>query len=345
MDNRERFYATVERKDVDRPAVWLGIPHPDAEKGLFDYFGVKSVNELIVLLDDDIVPVSMPYHSPVSDAIHSAFDFAKSGHLDPEHRTLTDEGYFADITDPRQVDDFDWPDPGLYIDPALCLEAVCAAPQGRAVMGVIWSAHFQDSCAAFGMEAALMAMHCAPDVYKAVIERITDFYLKANGIFYEATKGRLDAVLIGNDFGSQLALMVSPEMLRKHVFEGTRKLVGQAKSYGLKVVHHSCGSVRDIIPDLIEAGVDVIHPIQALAAGMEPAGLKRDFGDKVSFCGGVDAQNLLVNGTPGQIVDKVRELREIFPTGLVISPSHEAILADIPPQNIEAIYEGIRDKG
>ena len=95
----------------------------------------------------------------------------------------------------------------------------------------------------------------------------------------------------------------------------------------------------DVIPDLIEAGVDVIHPIQALAAGMEPANLKEKFGGKVSFCGGVDTQDLLVNGTPEMVRAKVRELRTLFPTGLIISPSHEAIMPDVPPANIHALFE------
>ncbi len=342
MDNRERFFATIERKPVDRPATWLGAPHPDAKKGLCDYFKVNSIDELIIKLDDDVVPVRLPYHSPTSNAIYAAFNFAKSGPQDADHRTLTAAGYFDGTTDPQVVADFDWPDPSLYIDRQQCRMEVERALPGRAVMGVIWSAHFQDSCAAFGMESALVAMYTAPEVYRAVIGRITDFYLRANEIYYEATKGKLDAVLIGNDFGSQTALMVSPQLLREFVFEGTRKLVAQAKSYGLKVVHHSCGAIRDIIPDLIDAGVDVIHPIQALATGMAPGVLKKEFGGRVSFCGGVDAQNLLVNGTPRQVADKVRELADIFPTGLIISPSHEAILADIAPANIEAIYKTLR---
>ena len=124
---------------------------------------------------------------------------------------------------------------------------------------------------------------------------------------------------------------------------GTRKLVAQAKSFGLKVIHHSCGSIYDIIPDLIDAGVDAIHPIQALATGMDPERLQKDFGARVSFCGGVDAQNLLVFGTPEQIRAKVLELKRIFPTGLIISPSHEAILPDVNPANVAALFAAVKE--
>lgn len=88
---------------------------------------------------------------------------------------------------------------------------------------------------------------------------------------------------------------------------------------------------------MIEAGADFIHPLQATAVGMDPRRIKAAYGDKVAFCGGVDIQELLPNGTPEQVRAKVRELREIFPTGLIISPSQGVILDDVPPENIAAM--------
>ena len=337
MTHLERFLATVERRPVDRPASWLGIPAPEVLPTLYAHFGVNDMQSLKALLDDDIYPVELPYHSPTSNAIYAAFDFAKD-HSNPDERTLTKPGFFEDYSNPEDVELFDWPDPAKYIDPELCRKAVEEAPDDYAVMGVIWSAHFQDACAAFGMETAMIKMLTEPEIFRAVINRIADFYLKANEIFYEATKGKIHAVLIGNDFGGQTSLMLSPELIREFVFDGTRKLIEQAKSYGLKVIHHSCGAIFDIIPDLIELGTDVIHPIQALASDMEPQKLKDAFGDRVSFCGGVDAQYLLVNGKPEEVRKKAEELRKLFPTGLIISPSHEAILPDIHPANIAALF-------
>jgi uroporphyrinogen decarboxylase len=334
----ERFIKTLKYEEVDRPATWLGIPAITAEKALFEYFGVNSVKELAVKLKTDIYAVEMPYESPTSNAIYAAFDFSKQKHDDAFERTLTEDGFFANCEDPAKVNDFDWPEPIKYIDKQKCLAVVNEAPEGMAVMGVVWSAHFQDTCAAFGMENALCTMLSEPEMFEAVINRITDFYLDANEIFYEATKGKLHAVLIGNDFGSQINLMVSPDLIRKYVLPGTKKLVEQAKKYGLYVVHHSCGAIFDIIPDLIECGVDVIHPIQALAKDMNAENIKEHFYGKVAFCGGVDAQNLLVNGTVQDIKKDVKRLKALFPTGLIISPSHEAILPDIKPENIQALF-------
>ena len=344
MNHKDRFYATIHHQKVDRPASWLGLPVPAAEPALMKHFRVKSIDELKSVIDDDIHPIEVPYNFPPSNHIACAFNFAKTSHLDtPDERTLTAPGFFEDYDDPADVDKFDWPDPAKYLDREESKRRAKNTSSDHIRMGIMWSAHFQDACSAFGMEHALMVMLTNPEMFQTVINKITDFYLKANEIFYESTKGDLDAVLIGNDFGSQTGLMVDPEMIKTMVFPGTKKLIDQAKSYGLAVMHHSCGSIFPIINDLHQIGADIIHPIQALASEMDAPNLKKNFDNKVAFCGGVDAQYLLVNGNPDQITEKVHELKELFPTGLIISPSHEAILPDIAPANIEALFKAIKD--
>lgn len=344
MNHKDRFFATIHYQEVDRPASWLGLPVPSAGPGLMKYFGVSGIDQLLNRIDDDIYPIEVPYNCPPSNHIACAFNFAKVSHLDtPDERTLTAPGFFEDYSDVADADKFDWPDPSNYLDREESRRRVAAAPADRIKMGILWSAHFQDACAAFGMEQALIVMLTNPEMFCAVIDRITDFYLKANELFYESTKGMLDAVLIGNDFGSQTCLMVDPDSIREYVFPGTRKLIQQAKSYGLTVMHHSCGSIFPVIQDLSDLGADIIHPIQALAKDMDAPNLKKHFEGKVAFCGGVDAQNLLVNGKPEDVSRKIMELKELFPTGLVISPSHEAILPDIAPSNIDSMFKAIKN--
>jgi len=160
MTHKERFHATVERKPVDRPASWLGLPVPDSLPGLYDRFDVSSISELRNAVNDDVFPVEMPCNFPGSDAIYSALKFAKPGKN--RERTLTAPGFFEYYEDPSKINDFDWPDPKKYIFPEECLAAAEAAAaeaaDDRAVMGILWSAHFQDACSAFGMEASLMKM-------------------------------------------------------------------------------------------------------------------------------------------------------------------------------------------
>nr|MDO8116382.1 uroporphyrinogen decarboxylase family protein [Candidatus Sigynarchaeota archaeon] len=298
MDHVERFYATIEREEVDRPASWLGIPVKAAQRALFNHFKVKDTKGLKRKIDDDVWDVEIPYHNPPSNHVACAFEFAKTGSMEYEKRTLTAPGFFEDIDDPSRVDEFDWPDPAEHIDPEECKAVVENVPEGYPTLGVIWSAHFQDVYSAFGMERAIIKMFKSPAMVHAVSKKIVEFYLKANKIFFDATKGHLDAILIGNDFGGQTRLMLSPANIKKFAMPGSRLIVEQAKSYGLKVFYHSCGSVFEAIPVLLDLGIDVLHPIQALATDMEPERLKEHYGDRLSFCGGVDAQQLLVNGSP-----------------------------------------------
>lgn len=110
----------------------------------------------------------------------------------------------------------------------------------------------------------------------------------------------------------------------------------------MAVILHSCGSIYRVIPRLIEAGVDCLHPLQAQAQNMDTATLARDWGGQVTFLGGIDAQGTLPHGTPADVKAEVRRVREILGPNLIISPSHEAILPDVPPENVEALAEAAR---
>lgn len=339
MDHKERFFATIERENVDRPASFLGLPTNRGWERLMEHYQASTPDEVRAHVNDDLYPIEMPYHSPTSDAVFTALQFAKQSGNTADHRTLTTSGFFEDYDDPSDIGKFDWPDPEAYISKEACRQMLDNAPQDYPILGVLWSCHFQDACSAFGMELALINMISNPGMYRAVDDRITEFYLRANEIFFDYCGGKIDAVLIGNDFGSQRGLMLSADMIRQFVMPNAKRLVDQAHSFGAKVIYHSCGSIFDAIPALIEIGVDAIHPIQALAKDMQADKLKAAYGGQVSFCGGVDTQDLLVNGSPEDVRQSVRHLRELFPTGLIVSPSHEAIQEDVSPENIVALFD------
>lgn len=343
MTGKSRFLATIERRTVDRPACWLGMPDPASMPGLLAHFGFETPEALVAGIFDDVCAVEPLYRSDCASAIYAAFDWYKKGDVDAHNRTLSAPGCFADAEDAAEIEAFDWPEPSKHMDAGENERVIAAAPEGKAVMGMLWAAHFQDTCASFGMENCLANMLENPRLVHAVNDRIVEFYLKAGEIFYKAASGRLDCVLIGNDLGSQRGLILSPKLAREFVLPGAKALIEQAHSYGVKVIYHSCGGIADIIDMLIEAGADAIHPIQALAEGMRAEELKARFGGRVSFMGGVDTQRLLVTGSPEDVKRRVRELRELFPTGLILSPSHEAVLPDIPPANIRAMLEAANE--
>jgi uroporphyrinogen decarboxylase len=118
----------------------------------------------------------------------------------------------------------------------------------------------------------------------------------------------------------------------------------QGRSHNLQVILHSCGSVFEVIEDMIESGVQCLHPLQALAANMDAEILANNFKGRITFLGGIDTQNLLSNGTPQMVRQEVRRVKRLLGPNLIISPSHEAILPDVPAENIEALaLEAIQD--
>jgi uroporphyrinogen decarboxylase len=126
-------------------------------------------------------------------------------------------------------------------------------------------------------------------------------------------------------------------MFQKFVLPYLKKIVELAKSHGLPVMLHSCGAIAKVIPILIDIGIDALHPLQARARGMDAETLAKNFRGKLTFVGGVDTQDLLVNGSPDDVRREVLRLRKTFKERYIVSPSHEAVLPNVPFENIEAM--------
>lgn len=144
---------------------------------------------------------------------------------------------------------------------------------------------------------------------------------------------------MGNDFGTQISLLVGPEQFRQFILPHYKRLIDLAHSYGLPVVVHSCGSIIKLIPDLIQAGIDGLHPLQALASGMDAENLQNNFGGQIAFMGGVDTQQLLPNGTDEEIKNEVKRLKRVFSENYIVSPSHEGLQMDISLRAVLAMAD------
>ena len=192
------------------------------------------------------------------------------------------------------------------------------------------------------MENYFIKMYEAPEIVESVTEHIVDFYVAANEKFFAGLGDRAGVMFFGNDFGTQRDLFISPEMLRRFVLPYFKRLIAVGKKYNKKIMLHSCGSIAKIIPDLIDVGVDILHPIQAQAAGMDAVSLSQ-YKKDLAFVGGIDAQSFFVNATPDQIRDEVLRVREILGPNIVISPSHEEVLPNVPAANILAMAKAARE--
>ncbi len=155
----------------------------------------------------------------------------------------------------------------------------------------------------------------------------------------------VDIFKFADDLGTQASLMISPDMYREFIKPRHARIVREMKKYGVKVLFHSCGAVRPLIPDLIEIGIDALNPVQISAEGMEPAGLKRDFGGRIAFWGGgIDTQETLPRSTPEEVKEEVRRNMEIFKRGggYVFAQVHN-IQPDVPAENVIAMLEAYRE--
>ena len=177
-----------------------------------------------------------------------------------------------------------------------------------------------------------------------MLDRLTELHLQRLEPVLEAVSGYVQIIQMGDDLGMQTGPMISPAMYREIFFPRHLKLYKTVKEKSdLYVFLHSCGEISEFIPDLIEAGVDIINPVQTNTAGMEPERLKREFGrDLVFWGGGVDTQHVLPNGKPREVRREVRRNSEILMKdgGFVFAQVHN-ILAGVPPENIVAMYEEV----
>ncbi len=187
------------------------------------------------------------------------------------------------------------------------------------------------------------------DYVRKVFEGQCEIALKNLRLLTDTLGDKIQAVFTtGTDFGTQKGLFISLKAYRE-LFKPFHKKVNDFihKNSNWKVFIHSCGSIRELIPDLIDAGFDILNPVQCSAAGMDAKELKKEFGkDLIFWGGGVDTQKTLPFGTPKEVYSQVRERIEIFnnPTGMVFNTIHN-VQAGTPVENVLAMFEAIKDSG
>lgn len=191
-----------------------------------------------------------------------------------------------------------------------------------------------------GMAAFMTDMAMEPDIPKYIMERLTDIYVENTRRVLDIAGDKLDAVYFYDDVASQKSLLISKGMWGEFIRPCHERIIEVAKRYGKTVMYHSDGAMRPLLPQLIDMGVDVLNPVQADAKGMEPEGLKADFGDKLSFHGGIDIIETLPKGTVDDVRAEVSERIRVLGKdgGYVLCSSHH-IQSDTPLENVLAMYD------
>lgn len=211
---------------------------------------------------------------------------------------------------------------------------------------------FEMSARLRGAERLYLDLYDDPDAAAELADRLFAYKAAYWDAALSAWGGGPVGIAEADDYGTEISLLAAPDTLRSLYIERYARLFSsiKAKNPEARIIFHSCGAVRPLIPDLIEAGIDALNPVHYKAAGMEPEGLKRDFGSRLSFWGGaVDTQEILPRGSPAEVRAEVLRMARILGAGggMVIATVHN-IQADVPTGNILAYLDAVaelRDRG
>ena len=191
-----------------------------------------------------------------------------------------------------------------------------------------------------GIENLLIDFHDHPDFVRGLFRALSDYNIAQVG---RALEFEIDAVCFGDDWGQQHGLIMGPALWRRFIKPRIREMYGAVKSTNKFVIIHSCGDVKLVFPDLIECGLDCFNPFQPEV--MDVCEMKRQFGDRLSFFGGISTQQTLPYGTVDDVRAEVQRNIEVVGKdgGYIAAPAH-AIPGDAPPENIHAMLEVLQSQ-
>jgi uroporphyrinogen decarboxylase len=362
--SRQRVLRAIEHNEADRiPLDFYAVPEELA--AVEAYLGIQPDDP------DPNFPHYMAPHEKLLDYFHCDIRFVQPKYVGPELETFED-GSFMDVwgfrreptdygmgtyyefLDPRladaktvaEVDDYPWPDPDWWDYETIKGQCerydryfIIAGDDGNVDFINRSSFHY-------GYENVMLGLATQDPVLMRIFDHLSDFFYEYDRRMLDAGGGRIDAMHFGDDYGTQRDTVISPRLYRKMFQPRWRRHIEQARSYNTKVFHHSCGSTRRLMPDLIETGIDVLVTVQPHAGGMQPAEIKREFGDRLTFHGTIDIQQDLPRMNVDQVREMVRDRIQVLAPGggFILAPTH-IIQPDVAPQNVVAVYETALEYG
>lgn len=218
---------------------------------------------------------------------------------------------------------------------------------GKALYGTFGGNIHENGSFMFGMENWLAYLACEPEMVERFLDKLLEQHMKNLEIFLKHYKGRIQVIGFGDDLGAQNAPQMSPQMYRTMIKPYHKKMWEYVHKTDpdVKICLHCCGSIFPLLDDLIDAGVDAINPVQISCENMDVYKLKETFGkDLVFWGGGCDVQTILTNGTKQEVKDSVRRnLDAMYRDGGYVFQQVHNILANVPPQNIVAMFEAVKE--
>jgi uroporphyrinogen decarboxylase len=338
MTPRERWLAVLQRKQPDRvPMDYWATPEATAK--LLKHLGCDHEEMLRRLHIDTPFMVGAKYVGPAPRPGENIWGLR---HRQIEYGTGTyNETINAPLAEFETVEQIEanyrWPSPDWF--DWSHLPAQVAGQDHRPIRGG-GSEPFLLYCQLRGLEQAFMDLATEPEIVDYCLDKLFDLAYENTRRIFEAIPGKVMMTYIAEDLGSQHGLLMSREHIKRFLFPRMKRMIDLTHQAGAYVFHHDDGAIREIIPDLIELGIDILNPIQWKLPGMDREGLKRDFGDKVIFHAAVDNQQTLPWGSVDDVRKEVEENLCILGAGggYILGPCHN-IQAVSPPENIVAMYK------
>jgi len=338
MNSKERLRATIRQQPTDRTPTHFRA-EPETLEKIYRHIGMRDYYRLLDYLDADLRHVDAVY--PPDKKCDGFYQncwgeryLFKPSELGPV-RELIDGA----LTDAKSLDDFkNFPWPTVDDLDYSGISAFCDRFADRGITYAL--ADFsQRPSNVRGMQNFLMDMLLHPDYVHYITNYFTEFYIEDFRRAYKASGNRIDLFLTYTDLGTQHGPMISHQAFREFIKPYLKRLADAVHELGASLFYHSCGMVFPFIDEIIEAGADVLDPIQPCSPLMQPEHLHQTFGDKICFHGGINVQGLLATGTPEDIRREVQRYENAFEhRGYIISSSHY-LQMDAEVDNIFAIFD------
>lgn len=357
MSPKERILATLNRQLTDRAPVDLWHT-PEIGVLLRRHFAVKDDLAVYRALGlDKIFWVFMDYKMEAGERAGAQSGAgAESGgsrtmwgvplkgiQAGEAHYAEFGEAPMKDFNTPASLADYPWwPDVAHFDYDGAVEKARIASPE-FAVIGP-WVSFYEIYCQLRGLEQALMDLAENPDLVDAILDIIEAIQTEMMKRFFARARKYLDLVFISDDIAGQKSLLMAPAMWQRHLQPRLKRWCDLVHAHGLRVFYHTDGAARPLLKPILDCGVDVLNPIQHACAGMEMASLKKEFGHRVIFHGGVDNQTVLPRGTADDVRRETRHCLETLGAGRegFICCSCHNVQAGTPLENILAMIETVQ---
>ena len=343
MNSKQRVIDAIHHKSTDRVAITF-----DAETEVYDmlyrHTQHKIKEALFDFLNVDtwmILPKNFQFYQDEED---KKVKRSIWGYL--SQKTHYSGGYYNELVssplagkdDIADIKNFPWPSSDVLGFDHFPEEA---RKQGhRAIIGVFTWGAYHIATHIRGLENLLTDFALRKNYAEYLINTIAEISLTSLDVLLDKYGEGIDIIYMADDYCSQQGPLFSPAIFKELVIPYLKQITRRVHKSGKKFLLHVCGAVRPLLSMIIEAGVDMLEPIQVRAVGMDPLELKREFGKDLCFYGGMDLQKILCQGTPDQVADEARRLIDVLGQdgGYIFGPGHTYIQIDAPVENILAMY-------